>query len=586
MSQETDLIKERLDIGEVVGEYVTLKRVGGHYKGLCPFHNEKTPSFIVSPEKGIWHCFGCSDGGDVFSFIQKVESIEFVDALKLLAERAGVALASGRQDSRDARVRLFELLDVAARFYHELLMRQAVGERARLYLAERGVQPETVTAFQLGYAPQRWDSIQSFLKRKGFTDGELLAAGLVGRSQRGTLYDRFRGRILFPIHDVQGRVVAFGGRVVPWLATGEEGKYINSPETQLYEKRRVVYNLHRAKRALKGEQPAIVVEGYMDVVMLVQAGHLNVVASSGTAFTPEQIQQLARYTHTLHFAFDADAAGLKAAEAATQAALAAGMRVATIVFPVGKDPADMVLEDSVRAGELLARPTSLVDLLLTRLRETAQATDREALWRRMLPFMSMAENPIQQGEMVQAVAAALHVPESVVFQRLAAAARPAVGRSLSPETMADSTRLMLSPDVLLLGLVLAAPDVRASVWQELATLSFLDDDAVSLYTQLQRLAVSDDVFASGSADELIARLPADGVSYAEGVRRLAEEYLLHAVDAATEARAAVRALRVRQLEQELQRLHAGLATADAAARPGLMRQFQTVAEQLTVVKRL
>ena len=276
MAGETDLVKERLDLADVIGEYVPLKRTGAHFKGLCPFHQEKTPSFIVSPEKGIWHCFGCGKGGDVFVFIQEIEGVAFPEALKQLAERAGVPIrrtsfAQGKE-SQSKKQRLFEVLGLAAKFYHAVLMQHEAGRRAQAYLAERGVREETMREFELGYAPMRWDTVQKFLQKKGFSVEEMIQAGLVGAGQGGKFYDRFRGRIMFPVTDVQGRIVAFGGRIVPWHATGEEGKYINSPETALYEKRKTVYNLSRAKAVLRGGGAGIVVEGYMDVVMLAQGG--------------------------------------------------------------------------------------------------------------------------------------------------------------------------------------------------------------------------------------------------------------------------------------------------------------------------
>jgi DNA primase len=296
MSQEVELIKERLNIADIVGEYVTLKRSGSYFKGLCPFHQEKTPSFIVSPDKGIWHCFGaCAEGGDVFSFVQKTEGLDFPAALKLLAERAGVKLSERRgaaaRRNESKRERLFSLLELASRFYTEILLNQKAGTRAKEYLEKRGMAAATMRAFGVGYAPKSWDTLQNYLRKKGFSPQEMTAAGMAGTNAQGKLFDRFRGRIMFPITDVHGRVVAFGGRIVPWHETGEEGKYVNSPETELYSKRRTVYNLTRAKQHLK-RQPCLVAEGYMDVIMMAQAGVEVVVGTCCTVLTDEIVSQL------------------------------------------------------------------------------------------------------------------------------------------------------------------------------------------------------------------------------------------------------------------------------------------------------
>ena len=366
MSTETEQIKERIDISDVVGEYVKLKRAGQSLKGLCPFHSEKTPSFIVTPSRGSWHCFGCNEGGDVFTFIQKIEGIEFPAALKMLAERAGITLPErkGKMQADSRRQRLFDLLEAASHFYQEILMNLKAGTRAKEYLLDRGVFEHTMKEFGIGYAPHSWDALHTWLVKKGYSDDEIVASGLSGRKDQGGTFDRFRGRIMFPIRDVQGRVVAFGGRIVPWHETGNEGKYVNSPETALYEKRRVVYNLSRAKKVLRATKHCIVVEGYMDVVMMVQAGVENVVATSGTAFTSDHVETLKRFTDTLHFAFDGDAAGWKATIAATQSALASGVHVETILLPDGVDPADLAKESSEKLQEALGSTRPLVDVLI------------------------------------------------------------------------------------------------------------------------------------------------------------------------------------------------------------------------------
>lgn len=583
MSQETELIKERMDLAEVVREYVQLKQVGRHFKGLCPFHQEKTPSFLVSPDKGIWHCFGCGEGGDVISFVQKIEGMEFRDALKQLADRAGVQLqsydAGAQKQTQDKRQRLFEVLALSARFYHEILMRQMAGKKAKDYMAERGVKEETLELFQVGYSVNSWDGVQIFLRRKGYSEEEMIAVGLVGRSERGKLYDRFRGRIMFPVHDVQGRVVAFGGRIVPWHATGEEGKYVNSPETEVYSKRRTVYNLNRAKLSLRQHQPCVVVEGYMDVVMMTQSGAENVVASSGTAFTPEQVQLLKRYTDTLHFAFDADNAGVHAAQSATREALAAGMRVATVLFPSGSDPADVALESPEKLKECLKHPTPLVNVLMERLKQAQTAQEREKLTEEVLPVIAQVSNVVQQGEMVQGVSAALHVPESVILSRLSAVSPGVVYGS--GEAREDAGQGRLPAEKYLLGLLMINGAARVAVWPSLEEDLFTDSEAKDLFGQLSQFVNQKD-WGMLSADDVVSLVSADRVSLAEGIRREAEVSLGYSdASAVDEARQLERNLRRRYLERRLRELLGVVSVGgDQCAVESGMKEFQKVAEKL------
>ncbi len=588
MGSETDLIKERLDLAEIVGEYVGLKRAGQHFKGLCPFHQERTPSFIVSPTKGIWHCFGCGKGGDLFAFIQEKEGVDFAAALKMLAQRAGVELATQSRAGTDRRQRLFEVLALAARFYHEVLTRQSAGKRALEYLErERGVQLESLGRFQVGYAPHRWDTLLTFLRSRGYAPAEARAAGLASEGASGKLYDRFRGRIMFPIADAQGRVVAFGGRIVPWYATGSEGKYVNSPETELYAKRKVVYNLDRAKHILRQQVPAIVVEGYLDVIMLVQAGVENVVATSGTALTAEHVGQLARFTRSLHFAFDADVAGVKAALAATTAALTAGLRVATVLLPGGADPADLAKDYPERLQQVQGQPRSLVSVLFEQLQRTQSGVAREVWLQELLLALRLVSNPVQQGEMVQETAALLHVPEAQIIAQLTRLSSLPGDQRVNTGTVGQEKEdhaPFLRPEQLLLGLALISPSVRQLVVGDLRPeeVEMFDQPARSLYNFLQGLVDTyQQQLGTMSADEVLALVPPDLLSFAEGVRRVSEEQLAYSSDRPeAEGALLVRRLRQRVLEERLQALQKRLVKTDAAGREQALKQFRVLTEEL------
>ena len=307
-----DDIRARVDIVELVGQFVNLKRAGENWKGLCPFHTERTPSFTVNPKRGIFHCFGCGAGGDAFRFLMRHDRLAFPEAVRALAERTGVALAASREAEPEAAGKLEALrrvMALAAEFYSRSLW-EAGGAKAREYLDTRGVDAEVARRFGLGYAPASWDALLSRMKAEGIGDDLLVQAGLVlPRQTGGGFYDRFRGRLLFPIRDTQGRVVAFGGRAL----AGEEPKYLNSPETPLYVKGQILYALDVARAAMRERGRAILVEGYLDCLMAHQHGFTETVAALGTAFTPAQLGLLRRHADEVIALFDADAAGQKAA---------------------------------------------------------------------------------------------------------------------------------------------------------------------------------------------------------------------------------------------------------------------------------
>ncbi len=584
MGDEIEQIKERIDISTVVGEYVSLKRAGRNFKALCPFHQEKSPSFIVSPHRGTWHCFGCNEGGDIFSFVQKIEGIDFPGALKLLAEKAGVTLSKSSPQSTNRRQRAFEVLSAAARFYHEILIHQEAGKKALQYIESRGITSETIKTFQLGYAPNSWDIVYSWLKKKGFSDQELLDSGLVGRNERGNIYDRFRGRVMFPVADVQGRIVAFGGRIMPWHETGNEGKYINSPEGMLYEKRRVVYNLNRAKQFMREKNVGIVVEGYMDVVMLWQAGVHHVVASSGTAFTSDHIVQLKRFADELHFAFDADAAGWKATIAATQSALASGMNVRTISLPKGQDPADVAKEHTPEEVQQIFSDTkSLTGLLLQSLRVESTDVSSQGQLEALLPLVQFVKNPVQQGKMIQETAEALHVPEASIVSMLESLQEPA---SL-PMPEESYRRVIHTAEQPLLGLILLKEEVRADIFPRLMAAMILDPECRLLYNSLKELAERAPEFFSMTTDQIIGQIDTSITGHAEAVCTRAEDSLATTtLTPLEEGHFLFQSLHRRYLRDELQAAQQQLALASEDTRTQALERFQGLAQELANVDTL
>ncbi|MFQ6020173.1 MAG: DNA primase, partial [Dehalococcoidia bacterium] len=376
-------VKARLDIVEVIGQYVQLQKAGRNLKAPCPFHTERTPSFIVSPERQSWHCFGaCGSGGDVFSFVMRKEGLDFGQALRLLAEKAGVALPERRQEAEDGRwERLHQANEAAGQYFHHLLLNSEAGKAARQYLERRGIDDGTAQEFLLGYAPPGWEVLRNHQQERGFLEEELLAAGLLVEGESGP-HDRFRHRLMFPIRDVKGRIIGFGGRSLD----DSLPKYLNTPQTAAFDKGSTLYALERARDAIRRERRAVIVEGYMDAIAAHQHGFTNVVASMGTALTERQVRLLKRYTRNLVLALDADAAGSEAAlrghevatEAARQAeepevvpvltwrglvryqeAVSLDLRVAEL--PPERDPDDVIRSDPEAWRELIVAAKPVLD---------------------------------------------------------------------------------------------------------------------------------------------------------------------------------------------------------------------------------
>ena len=441
-------IKERLDIVEVISTYVPLRKAGNLYKGLCPFHQEKTPSFVVYPDRGTWHCFGaCGTGGDVFSFVMKRDNLDFREALEVLAQKAGVNLAppSAERSQQDQTIdRLREINQAAAVYFHNQLRHAPQGQGARDYLAGRGFSDATIDAFLLGYAADRWDGLLAHLQSKNYELADILAAGLViEREQpepgRSPVYDRFRHRVMVPIRDVHGHVIGFGARA---LRSDQQPKYLNTPQTVLFEKSSVLYGLDVARRSIRPRGKAIIVEGYMDVLACHQAGEDNVVASMGTALTEPQIKQLRRYTSTIVLALDADAAG----QAATlrglsqardaldrewvpvltatglvrhEARLAVDLRVMTL--PEGKDPDDVVRADVSLWRELVNNAQPVVDYYFDLARgelDLATAQGKSEAVERLAPLIFEVSDEVKRSHYTQQLARLIQTDERTLERLL------------------------------------------------------------------------------------------------------------------------------------------------------------------------
>jgi len=407
-SQETiEKVREACDVVEIVGEHVSLKKSGQNFKGLCPFHSERTPSFTVSPAKQVYHCFGCGAGGNVISFVMQAENLSFVEAVRALAQKKGIELPRERCETDSLTASLLSAAEYAANFYNKLLASPA-GKKAREYLDTRGVAQNTQEEFSLGYAPAGWDGFLS-TARKYFPEAILVQAGvLVPRESGSGVYDRFRDRLMFPIRSAGGRVIGFGGRTFDEA----QPKYINSSDSPIFQKGNVLYGLYQAKRSVRAKESAVVVEGYMDLLALYQNGFQNVVASCGTAFTPQQAKVLRRYTTDAVLIYDGDEAGINAARRALRVFVDAGLKPRVVCLPSGHDPDSFVRENGAEAMQKVVDGAwSVTEFVL---RTAPEGTERESNIRSLIEVYALIDDPIYRRLQIQEGSESLRFDESTM----------------------------------------------------------------------------------------------------------------------------------------------------------------------------
>ena len=421
MTDTVQEIKDRLNIVDVVAPYVQLKKAGKYQKGLSPFVTEKTPSFFVTPDKGLYHCFASGKGGDMFTFIEEMEGVDFKGALKILAEKAGVEITQVDSGARDKKEKIFHALALSEKYFVQALEKN---DAAKKYIQGRGLRDEVSQAWAVGYAPNEWRLLSEYLEGQGVESSVLLEAGLVKKAEGDTTkkpYDTFRGRIMFPIRDVAGKVVGFSGRLFDEPKSGVTlAKYLNSPETLVFDKSRVLYGLDYARHAIRKYNFVILVEGQFDLLMAHQAGYTNAVALSGTGFTEGHAKLLKRYTDNLVIAFDSDRAGVSAAGRAAQIALMHGINVKITRLPSNEDPADVIQKDVAVWKRSIKEAEHVVQFYLNHIKAAkldARAFKLEVS-RVVLPYITLIENAIDKAHFVQVVAQELSVPDSAVLQEI------------------------------------------------------------------------------------------------------------------------------------------------------------------------
>ncbi len=425
MHSPVEKIKERLSIVDVISSYLTVEKAGKNYKAKCPFHNEKTPSFFISPERGSYYCFGCGAKGDIFSFVEHFEGTDFLGSLKILAERAGVELSAYKSKIKDKTDMYYEIMEEATEYFEKVF---AGNMEARSYLVNRGLNDAFIKSFRIGYAPESWNSIHDYLINKGYKKEDIEIVGLIKRKDN-RYYDRFRGRIMFPISDSSGRVIAFSGRIFKKESGSaiEEAKYLNSPDTPLFNKSNVLFGLDKAKGAIRSRDYSIIVEGQMDLILSHQAGLNNTVAVSGTAFTDTTVDNeskinnlglVRRLSSNIIFSYDGDDAGIRAASRSALIALSLDMQVKVAVLPIGKDPADLIHEDQNKWKEIIKNSVNIVSFHLDRIcKSTNDIRIRGKKIREIIfPFMLMIKSSIEKSAYINEIHTKTGIAEDAIIE--------------------------------------------------------------------------------------------------------------------------------------------------------------------------
>ncbi len=461
-------IKQRIDIVDVVGQYAALTKSGRNFRAICPFHQEKTPSFFVFPERQSWHCFGaCNTGGDAFSFIMKKEGIDFGEALRRLADRAGVALPSRVEldTKKEAREMVYRANEAAAAYFHDLMTDSTAAEQARSYLRNRGVDDGSLRNFQLGFALESWDGLKLHLKERGFTEVEMVDAGLLSTSENGRAYDRWRNRIMFPIKDERGRTTGFGARILEASTTGP--KYINSAQTLAFDKSGTLYGLNLAAAQIRKQDQAIIVEGYMDVIVAHQYGFTNVVASMGTSITDKQVTSLKKLSRNLVLALDSDVAGAEAMLRCVDHENTLEAEIKVALLPEGKDPDDVIKADPGAWSRMIGEARPVVDyafdtvasrLDLTKVSERSKVSDR------LYPVVNSIADIVRRAHYLQKLARMVGVTdanlEASMRRRALAANKKTDRRGNEPDPAAAGNLFKSALEEYSLTLLLHRPELR------------------------------------------------------------------------------------------------------------------------------
>lgn len=590
---QVDEIKQKLDIVSVIGEYTPLKKVGRNYKARCPFHNEKTPSFYVSPDRQGWHCFGCNAGGDMFTFVQKIEGLEFPEALKILAQKAGVELRHFDPRLASQKNRLLDVCATAANFWQSRL-NASQSDEVKAYIEKRKIKPSTLIDFKIGWAPDSWDETMKFLLSKGFSETEIFQAGLTVRKEKGTgYYDRFRGRLIFPIQDIHGNVIGFSGRI---LKSDETAKYINTPETPIYRKGRVLFAFDKARQAIREQGYAVVVEGNMDAITCHEACFNNVVACSGTALTPDQISLLKRYTENVALCFDQDSAGQLAAERSIDLLFEAEMNTKIVQLVSGKDPDECIKKnvqdwvDSLKSSKPvmqfyfdqyfttqnlgdIAKKKKAAKFVLERIAKIKDKIEQDYWLKKMAEIVRVKEDILREAIITQPIK-----PQSVQGRKTESAGQPKIDFEkncweriltilLNYPKLISFAQEYLSPN-------LVSDEKYQSFYSQLI-MFYNSNQAISPEQINQWLAENNFTFEKGYLDSLFL-----------AIEKFYESFSIEQIN--KELVELINIVKVRYFENKIQELSARLSRAESQGQKELVKQcideIQNYSEQLVKLK--
>lgn len=570
-------IKDGCSIVEVISDYISLKKSGVNYKGLCPFHAEKTPSFIVNEEKKIFHCFGCGAGGNVFNFLMKFEHLSFPDAVKEAARRAGISLPLRMvefksEEKAEGNAELLKINQSASDYFREILHTSKEGEGGRKYLVKRGIDKGIAEEFKLGFAPNRWDGLLTFLSDKGILREDLQRLGLViSREDRKGFYDRFRNRLIFPIADFKGRVVGFGGRAIE----AEEPKYMNSPDSPVYTKGYHVYGLHVSLPSIRKTDQAIIVEGYFDLLSMYQHGIKNVVATLGTALTPHQIKLLKRYTKNLIIIFDSDEAGEKASMRSLPLFLDEGISPQMVLLPAGFDPDTFAQKDNgeVMRGKL-REPLSLLDVFFGQVftaNDAYSIKGKLKIIEAVVPMVSRIRDRTERELYIQRVSQRLGVKEEIIFQKMKREDRSERSESTGKALELSEARKV---EKMMVRLMMYYPQLIPQIQKEAIT------DDLSTDSCRKLVAIIIDKFASEKGFDPTS-LMNDVVE--DELRGLLSECLFDEEpleNVAELLRSCMQKIRLHKMGKEIQRLNAMINKAQDEKDEGLLREFLLYKQEL------
>ena len=490
-----DQIKDKVDIVELLGEYIEVKQSGTHsFKAICPFHSEKTPSLHISQDKGVWHCFGCSEGGDCFTFVMKMEGMDFPEAMQYLGKKVGVEIKRFSSKQSNERQRLIAINELAAKFFRKVLIDSPAASSARAYLENRSIEGDLAEKFAIGFAPDNWDTLAQFLNKKGYRALECEKAGLLLRKRSGTgVIDRFRNRVMIPLRDRHGNTIGFTGRVMPGADEKAGAKYMNTPETPVYHKGSMLFGLDLARQAIKRAGNVIIVEGNLDVVASHKAGVENVVASSGTALTEDQLNLIKRYTKTAVFSFDTDAAGFAAAKKGIAIARSLDMdvRVAIISPDDGKDPDDVVQKDPELWKKTTENTMPIMQYYIdqaVRGKDMSNVDDKRKIGAFLLPELAQISDVVEREHWLQIIADLLRVEMGVLREAIA---KKRVMKAVKVSKVVESPKKKARPSKdeqaisLLLGLSVVDQVIGKEILEKVAIELVESESLKNLYKQIK-----------------------------------------------------------------------------------------------------